>query len=203
MYRTYGTWLGIFATGAFFGVWVANATLKKEYQEELRRHTAEKNHRIREERSEESAGKKLERMRTEKDKIDIGKYKEAVTKEGYARSSPAEDVAPITEAVPVPLSEEDNSHEEPLPPYRIHFENFFNDFEFDKSNMYYYHEYDILVNEDDEHIHNLSLYIPDGVLDKFGEEAVDEYVVYVRNERLMTDFEIVKKDGPPPVYTQI
>jgi hypothetical protein len=59
----------------------------------------------------------------------------------------------------------------------------------------YFEEDDVLVDSRDSMIDNKEYMIGENALERFGYLSGDPNVVYVRNERLGMDFEIVKHKG--------
>lgn len=82
-------------------------------------------------------------------------------------------------------------------PYVIDMEDFSEDHnEFDKLTIYYYEEDGVLVDDNEELITDISSVIGDQALPCFDDpERYDKNVVYVRNERLSIDYEIIKVDS--------
>lgn len=64
--------------------------------------------------------------------------------------------------------------------------------EFDKLTIYYYAGDDTLVDEGEEIIVDVRMTIGDQALDNFGNGSVNQDIVYVRNERLSIDYEVVR-----------
>ena len=86
--------------------------------------------------------------------------------------------------------------EKPDEPYVINFDEFNEGQDtFDKTNLTYYQEDDTLVDERDQPIDNVEYIVGDDNLTKFGHGSNDHNVVYVRNEKIGTDFEIIRSKG--------
>ena len=66
------------------------------------------------------------------------------------------------------------------------------DSDYEKETLIYYAGNDYLVNEDEDEAYEISIYIGREPLEHFGDEEED--TVYVRNERLKTDYEIHRYD---------
>lgn len=90
--------------------------------------------------------------------------------------------APITYHKPSPI------------PYVIDFEEFCEEYEnHDKVTLTYYEGDDTLADETEEIIADVSETIGDEALKCFGQGSDDPDVVYVRNERLGIDYEVVRQ----------
>jgi len=78
-------------------------------------------------------------------------------------------------------------------PYVISLERFLQERnDFDKVRVYYYAVDDTLVYDNEDIIDDTDLLIGTDYLDWFGDASEDPYVVYVRNERIEIDFEVVR-----------
>lgn len=64
---------------------------------------------------------------------------------------------------------------------------------FDKSTIYYYNLDDTLVDENEEPIADVDMVIGDGLM-RFGEGSDDPDIVYVRNEKLAIDYEVIRSE---------
>lgn len=96
-----------------------------------------------------------------------------------------------SEAIPVGNLFERNKNE----PYVIPVAEFMNDSNsFDKITITYFEEDDVLCDEREEVIPNVEGTVGNDALTKFGYMSDDEKIVYVRNERLKTDFEVLKEE---------
>ena len=87
---------------------------------------------------------------------------------------------------------------EVIPPYVISQEEYFDETQFvnfDKECLVYYEEDETLSTERDEVIYNVEEVIGEDALDNFGCNSGSHNLVYVRNVRLETDYEITKDDG--------
>jgi hypothetical protein len=79
------------------------------------------------------------------------------------------------------------------PPHVISIDSFSDDMQhFDKLTLHYYEVDETLVDEREELISNVEDLIGDECLDCFGQDSNDPDIVYVRNERLASDFEIIR-----------
>lgn len=89
--------------------------------------------------------------------------------------------------------EEEKKHRTKTRPYVIsHDEYFENDLDYDQIAFTYYEEDDTLVNEEDKIINEVDTYIGDEALVRFGHGSKDNNIVYVRNDKLESDFEVVR-----------
>jgi len=78
-------------------------------------------------------------------------------------------------------------------PYAISLEEFSEEMDhFEKSTIYYYDEDDTLADEQEEMIQDVLAIIGPAVLDHLQQELSD--VVYVRNEKMQIDYEIIVLD---------
>lgn len=86
---------------------------------------------------------------------------------------------------------------DPDTPYIITVDEFMNneEFSFDQITITYFEGDDTLVDEREEIIPDVLRTIGGDTLMRFGEKSNDPNIVYVRNERLRTDFEVVKDQG--------
>lgn len=92
--------------------------------------------------------------------------------------------------------EEEMKYRTPTTPYIIHHDEYFeNEREFENVSLTYYEQDDTLTNESDEPIREIDKMIGEDHLVRFGHGSKSSNVVYVRNERLQTDFEITKSTG--------
>ncbi len=86
--------------------------------------------------------------------------------------------------------------EKPDEPYVISMDEFNEGEEsFDKTNLTYYVQDDTLVDERDMPIDNVEYTVGEDNLTKFGHGSGDHNVVYVRNEKIGTDFEVIRSKG--------
>lgn len=82
----------------------------------------------------------------------------------------------------------------PEQPYVIHVDER-HETEYDESTLTYYAADDVLCDEQDKVIDNRELVVGDGNLDKFGHGSNDPNIVYVRNDQLCVEVEVVKSDN--------
>jgi len=93
-------------------------------------------------------------------------------------------------------SDEEEFQRDPIlndEPYVITIDQFTNEKEyFDKITLYYYDEDEVLADDNEEEIGDVNDLIGEDALSCFGSDDYDEDQVFVRNEPLETDFEIVR-----------
>lgn len=78
-------------------------------------------------------------------------------------------------------------------PYVISVKEFMEDRdEYDKITITYFEDDDVLCDEREEVIPNVEATVGSNALTSFGELSEDSKIVYVRNERTSTDFEVVR-----------
>ena len=78
-------------------------------------------------------------------------------------------------------------------PYIIPVDEFFDGNQtFDKVTLNYYEKDGALVDSDEELIHDVANTIGEDTLERFGDLSDDDDVVYVRNEKLSIDYEIIR-----------
>lgn len=78
-------------------------------------------------------------------------------------------------------------------PYIIPETEFSNTFtHYDKLTLYYYDEDDTLADENEEIVANIDYIIGDENLNCFGVESNDTDIVYVRNDQLAIDYEVIR-----------
>lgn len=81
-------------------------------------------------------------------------------------------------------------------PYVISYEEFAEEHdEFSKTTITYYEGDDTLCDEREEPIPDFAYYVGDDALTRFGDMSHDKNVVYVRNENISIDFEVVRDQG--------
>lgn len=102
------------------------------------------------------------------------------------------------QVVPDPTwnQEAEEAHREEAVPYVISHDEFMeNTFEHEQTKMTWYEADETLADAKDEIIHEVESTVGNDNLDRFGHGSRDSRVVYIRNERLELDFEVVKSDG--------
>lgn len=81
-------------------------------------------------------------------------------------------------------------------PYVITYDEYHDDMiGHEKITLTYYEDDLVLADDDDASIDDQDDLIGDDTLDRFGQWSKDPKIVYVRNENISTDFEIIKKSG--------
>lgn len=106
-----------------------------------------------------------------------------------------------TETVVEVVEEDEDDEEEvvvrnPNEPYIISIKEFMQDRdEYDKVTVSYFEDDDVLCDEREEVIPNVEATVGSDALTKFGELSEDSKIVYVRNERIKTDFEVLRDPG--------
>lgn len=92
--------------------------------------------------------------------------------------------------------EEEKKHRTKRKPYIITHDEFYaNEEDYEQSSLTYYEMDDTLCDEADKPIENTDTIVGDDHLVRFGAGSKDPKIVFVRNERLETDYEIVKSTG--------
>lgn len=87
-------------------------------------------------------------------------------------------------------------NETPSRPYIISVEDFNEcDREYEQETLMYYQGDETLLDESEEIISNVNELIGDEALLNFGKNSDDPDVVYVRNEKLTMDYEIIRQEG--------
>lgn len=87
---------------------------------------------------------------------------------------------------------EEKATRDPELPYLISVQEFMDEKEFTKLNIVYYEEDDSLVDDGDRLIPDVEGTVGSAQLSRFGELSEDPNIVYVRNEKMEVDFEIIK-----------
>jgi tetrahydromethanopterin S-methyltransferase subunit G len=86
--------------------------------------------------------------------------------------------------------------EHPDQPYIIHHDEFFeNEKEYEQTTLTFYEGDDTLADDKEAVVPDSDSTVGDDNLMRFGHGSKDENVVYVRNDRLELDFEIIRSDG--------
>lgn len=92
--------------------------------------------------------------------------------------------------------EEKPEEHDPEVPYIITVNEFMQgEQDFEKITVTYYEGDEVLVDERDEVIHDLEGTVSSSCLNFFGQGSNDDSIVYVRNEKLEVDFEVVRHQG--------
>jgi hypothetical protein len=91
------------------------------------------------------------------------------------------------------ISEKANNSRDTRKPYVIGVEEFSEDMtHFDKLTIYYYEDDDTLVEGGEDIITDVDWTIGNDSLDHFGDNSDDPDIVYVRNERISVDYEVIR-----------
>lgn len=81
-------------------------------------------------------------------------------------------------------------------PYIIHKDEYRdNQKQYDQMTWTYYSDDDVLANSDDKPVNVMDSYVPADFAEKFGHGSGDPNVVYVRNDELAMEFEIIRNEG--------
>lgn len=92
--------------------------------------------------------------------------------------------------------EEEMENRSPNSPYVISSDEFMEAEEgYDQITITYYAGDDTLADDKEQEIPNVDLIIGEGNLERFGHGSGDTRIVYIRNDRMQTDFEVLKSDG--------
>lgn len=67
--------------------------------------------------------------------------------------------------------------------------------EYDKDTLVWYTEDEVLVDNRDSTIKDYAELVGENALDQFGIQSHDADVVYIRNEQMKMDFELIRKEG--------
>jgi hypothetical protein len=85
------------------------------------------------------------------------------------------------------------SKNDPEAPYVISYEEFAEEMNnFEKLTLNYYEDDDVLTDEEDGVVTDVIGVVGDDALTSFGDRSEDPEVVYVRNEKLETDYEVIR-----------
>jgi len=128
-------------------------------------------------------GEYAQLIKPEEKLVEQPKYEEIISE--YS----GEDEVENEEAIVVePYEEERNADE----PYVISIDEYMNDREdYDKNTVSYFEIDDVLCDDREQVIPDIEATVGTDALTKFGVKSNDNKVVYVRNERLAADFEIL------------
>ena len=175
--------LGIFGLGAASGAFAGWTAAKSRYQREKEEEIASAREAFRamlEERKKD--------VRTlAQNKPDLKEYAKTVVKTGYAQhfdppaQEPEEETAPMEEAM--------KNHGET--PYIITPEEFGSQYDYDPVSLTYYAD-GVLTDDNDEEVDDIADIVPVDFAEHFGEYEDDS--VYVRNDRLCHDYEILRDE---------
>lgn len=133
-----------------------------------------------------------EKTPTASDKPDLRVNVETI----YERSEEMEEMENFEGEDKTPYSSYSGNKEVNVMPYVIseqvyYEENTIND----KITLSYYTDDDTLVDEDDSVIQDIDYHIGEESLNHFGDMSGDPSIVYVRNEKLASDYEVVKVEA--------
>ena len=97
------------------------------------------------------------------------------------------------------------AHQDLPPPYVISRETYAHDPDGDgdsyaKITLFYHQKDRVLIDDDEDLIEDIDGYVGWRSLNQFGGESGDPDTVFVRNDRLLTDFEVVREEGDPPIH---
>lgn len=132
--------------------------------------------------------------------VDAGETEEVVIaeEETDVEVTPTRNVFTENESNQVWDQEQEESKREANPddPFVITNDEFHeNEHDYVQNTLTYFAEDDVLVDEAEKPIEEIDNVVGEGNLLRFGHGSGDNRIVYVRNNRLSFDFEIVKKDG--------
>lgn len=195
-----GSLLAALATGVAAGYLLATKRLEKKMAEELKQEIEytkafyKKMHKTDEFETPEKAvqalipEKAVEALleyqgRTRIDYHLIGKQGAEVVKNIFTETSSVEierEIANRTEEAPYIISLQEFQE---------------NELEYDQSTLTYYEGDRVLADEKEQHIPQTDDVVGDNNLPRFGHRSNDPDVVYVRNDALSMEFEIVRKTG--------
>jgi len=175
--------LGIFGLGAVAGTFAGWTVAKSRYQREKEEEIASAREAFRamlEERKKD--------VRTlAQNKPALKEYAKTVVKAGYAKHFDPPAQKPEEETVP--MEEAMKNHGET--PYIITPEEFGSQYDYDPVSLTYYAD-GVLTDDNNEEVDDISDIVPVDFADHFGEYEDDS--VYVRNDRLCHDYEILRDE---------
>lgn len=192
----------IFASGAVSGVFVTKSYFEKRANEDIESvkeslrkmvHLPKPTEDTEKKRSDISI-KRPEDPRKAEVVVDYSGYSKAVKEYNGDDEDPAESESPsddIPEDVENYLDGKRDSETPRREPRLIKYEDFGELPYYDKITLLYYMDDEVLTTEDDEIIHHPEELLGDA-LTKFGFNRNDERVIFVRNEKRSTDYEIDK-----------
>jgi hypothetical protein len=90
---------------------------------------------------------------------------------------------------------DETEDEVPNTPHVISLQEHLRNETFSKVSLTYYSVDDVLVDENEMPIEDVEATVGQDNLDKFGHRSKDPRIVYVRNEKLEIDYEIIRHDG--------
>lgn len=81
-------------------------------------------------------------------------------------------------------------------PYIIHHDEYFgNETDYEQTSLTYFAGDDVLLDDRDEVIPDPDETVGESNLDKFGKGSKDNNIVYIRNDKMEMDFEVVRHEG--------
>lgn len=195
----------LFVAGVGIGSFVTRALIKKKYEDlideeiaSVREHLTNKKEVV--EESEECVDengmpyKKYPVENTPKTPLDV--RRERVTRENYNnltsiyKTDPAELEHPMDDDEDYDCSK---NRGDMRAPYVISLGEFNEEMNhFDKTTIYFYEDDEVLTEENEEVINNVNDIVGRDSLEKFGCMSEDPEVVYVRNEKLGIDYEVIR-----------
>lgn len=124
---------------------------------------------------------------------------ETIVEEGYVTSDATGDLVEVaknvfTDAKQTELDPEDIEARDPEKPYIITEKEFFED-DRQTITLTWFEGDEVLADEKDEHIPDIDRVVGEDNLLRFGVGSGDPNVLYVRNEKMEVDFEVVKNEG--------
>ena len=135
---------------------------------------------------EKKADKEIEEVRET--------YSQLTKQETKATEEPVKVVESVKHVTPN-VSIEHALFVDPEEPHAIPMELYISDDDYDKETLIYYEEDEVLTDQFD-HVLDVNDVIGRDSLDHFGEE--DEDILYVRNKRVMTDYEVILEHRASP-----
>ena len=162
-----------FAVGAAIGSAVTYKLIKKKYESIAEQEIAEMREYYREKKL---ASQQSEPVVEEKTDEEMDEYKAIVDERGYATGS---------------LKKEVSDMDEP----RVISPDEFGELEYDTVSLTYYED-GVLADDMDESISDIEDLIGNDALNHFGDNEDDPDAVYVRNDRMKIDYEILRDPRP-------
>lgn len=202
-----GSGVVLFAGGAGAGYGVAIKKLEKAYADRLAEEVAasEKFYKTLENDNSPSISEELDKDFEEQSKINEGfTQKEGTTDYTQYTSSPAipEDVVTTKRVFTDSVKDLDKDSEEarrvanPDAPYVITKDEYFaGEKDYDQVVLTYFEGDDVLADERDMPVSDREAAVGNKNLERFGEGSEDPNVVYIRNDKLTMDIEMLKSPG--------
>lgn len=172
----------LFGLGAGVGTLVTSLVLKKKHEAELDEIVDMVGNAVEPRKSERTEERDFVAVEDERLIRIKDRYKNITNR--YAGKSTVDEEAAEEEATTHPSAK--------ATIYVVSLEEFSEEMaHFDKQTLTYYEDDDVLTDEGDEQISDVDSLVGDA-LDRFGDGSEDPEVVYVRNVRLSTDFEVIR-----------